>query len=58
MPVTSYAPEQVNVSSNNGYIWWSVAGAGTLAAGYGLWEWRQEFVKLLRKLKALLSRHK
>ena len=50
MPTADYAPEQVKVGSSNNYVWFALAGVGTLAAGYGLWEWRVEIGKLFKKL--------
>lgn len=30
--------------------WWAFGGVGTLAIGYAGWEWRQEFLAILRKI--------
>lgn len=30
--------------------WWALGGVGTLAAGYGVWEWRREVATGIRKI--------
>jgi hypothetical protein len=50
-----YAPESTAQSPSNYLIWWSLAGIGSLAVGYGVWEWRQELTRLGRKLLSLFG---
>lgn len=45
-----YAPEQTKQLSNNSVLWWSLAGVGVVAVGYGIWEWRQEIKRLWQKI--------
>jgi len=56
IPTADYAPEQTFESSNNYVLWWSLAGVGAVAIIYGVWEWRQEIVKLVQKIGILLFR--
>jgi hypothetical protein len=58
MPVAEYAPEQTNESSNNYIGWWALAGVGVVAIIYGVWEWRQEVVNLMRKLGSFIHSSK
>ena len=50
MPKVDYKPEQVNENSTNNILYWSVAIIGLVAVGYGLWEWRSELLRFLRRL--------
>ena len=56
MPQAEYAPEQTAEASNNYILWWSLAAVGLVAIGYGVWEWRREFIFILSKIKILVSR--
>jgi len=56
IPVADYAPEQTFEQSNNYILWWSLAGVGAVAIIYGIWEWRQEIVKLVQKIGLLVRR--
>jgi len=56
MPQAEYAPEQTAVSSN-GYVGWlALAGVGIVAIVYAIWEWRQEIVGVIRKIRLLITR--
>jgi len=35
--------------------WWALGGVGTLAAGYGAWEWRREMISALGKVKGFFT---
>lgn len=54
IPVADYAPVQTEEPTNNYVGMWSLVGVGSVAVVYGIWEWRQEIVKLTRKLFAFL----
>jgi hypothetical protein len=56
MPQADYAPKQVSQSENNYILWWSLAGVGLVATIYGIWEWRTDLVKILKKIIRLLHR--
>jgi hypothetical protein len=58
MPQADYAPSQINQSSNDYVLWWSLAGVGSVAIIYGIWEWRQEICKLVEKIGSFLHRSK
>lgn len=58
MPQADFAPKQASQAENNYVLWWSIAGVGLIAIIYGIWEWRQEIGKIIRKIGGLLSRHK
>ncbi|MCX6728323.1 MAG: lamin tail domain-containing protein [Candidatus Saccharibacteria bacterium] len=51
IPSAGYAPEQANESSNNSILMWSLISVGAIAICYGIWEWRQEIVNALKKVK-------
>ena len=50
IPTASYAPEQVKSLENNNILWLSLAGVGSVAIAYGIWEWRTEIVQLFHKI--------
>ncbi len=50
MPDAEYGVEEIEESFGMPMNWILFGGAGTLAIGYGTWEWRRELVKVLRKL--------
>ena len=50
IPSVGYKVEQIDEQTNNGVLITSIAGVGTMAVGYGLWEWRKDFAKLLKKV--------
>ncbi len=52
IPVAAYATIQTSESSNNYIGWWSLIGVGAVAIVYGIWEWRQEIINIIRKLGA------
>jgi len=58
IPDVGYAPEQSSQPSSNYILWWSLAGVGAVAISYGIWEWRQEIMRLGQRLGLLLHRKK
>ncbi|NCQ54057.1 hypothetical protein COV88_02470 [Candidatus Saccharibacteria bacterium CG11_big_fil_rev_8_21_14_0_20_41_19] len=50
VPAAAYAPEQTFEASNNYVLLWSLVGVGAIAIIYGIWEWRQEIVKLVHRI--------
>lgn len=53
----NYTPEKtVPVSSYFG--WWALGGVGLVAIGYGVWEWRVEAGRLLKKIPSFIKRKK
>jgi hypothetical protein len=58
IPQADYAPEQTSETSNNYVLWWSLAGVGLVAIIYGVWEWRQEIGRLVRKIRLSLHHNK
>lgn len=50
IPSADYAPEQVNVKNEDYTSWYIMGGLGLVAIGYGVWEWRVEFSRLLKKI--------
>lgn len=50
IPQVAYAPVQTSEPTNNYIGWWSLAGVGAVAVIYGVWEWRQEILNIIRKL--------
>ena len=54
IPTVDYAPEQTSVKSDNSVLWWSLTGVGFVAIIYGVWEWRQEIFRLLKKVGLFL----
>ncbi len=54
MPQAEYAPEQT-AEPSNGYIGWlALAGVGSVAISYGVWEWRQEVIRFARKIGSFI----
>lgn len=58
MPQADFAPKQTSQAENNYVLWWSIAGVGSVAVIYGVWEWRQEIGKIIRKIAGIFGRHK
>ena len=58
MPQADFAPKQISQADNNYVLWWSIAGVGSVAVIYGVWEWRQEIGKLVYKINGIFGRHK
>ncbi len=56
IPKVKYAPEQTSESSNISIVWWSLAGVGLAAVGYGVWEWRQEIIGVIKKIKSFITK--
>jgi hypothetical protein len=56
IPTAGYALEQANESSNNYILIWSLAAVGVVAICYGIWEWRQEIVNSVQKIRILLNK--
>jgi len=50
VPSADFKPEQTFEDSNNNIVYWSLAAVGSAALGYGVWEWRTEVGKLVRKM--------
>ena len=51
IPLADYAPEQKSENVNNIILWWSLAAVGGVATIYGIWEWRQEIINFVKKVK-------
>lgn len=45
-----FAVEPVKQGAKSFVGWWALGGLGVLAAGYGVWEWRDEVTRLIRRL--------
>ncbi|MDO4713027.1 MAG: hypothetical protein Q4B05_03965 [Candidatus Saccharibacteria bacterium] len=55
MPLAEFAPEQVQQVAGAAWGWWVFGGVGLLAAGYGVWQWRWELGRLLRRMGAVFT---
>ncbi len=55
VPDAAFAIEPVKDSAKAFIGWWALGGVGLLAAGYGVWEWRQELRGLLQKTVGFFS---
>ncbi len=55
MPTVAYGVEEVQEEIGAYMGWWAVVGAGVLAVGYGVWEWRHEIAHLARKAMGIFS---
>lgn len=45
-----FSVEPMNSTKGRFAGWWTISGVGALAAGYGIWEWRREISKTIRKV--------
>lgn len=52
IPQAAFAIEPVAQTGKAFAGWWALGGVGTLAAGYGAWEWRREMLGGVRKIGA------
>lgn len=52
VPAANFAVQPVMETGNAFIGWWAVGGVGTLAIGYGVWEWRHELLAGVRKVRA------
>ncbi|HPF30977.1 MAG TPA: lamin tail domain-containing protein [Candidatus Saccharibacteria bacterium] len=50
IPTASFATEKTTKTMSNPLLWWSIAGVGIIAVGYGFWEWRKEIRKFVTKI--------
>jgi len=55
IPTAGYAPEQANESSNNSILMWSLVSVAAIAICYGIWEWRQEIIGLVKKVRMSIN---
>lgn len=51
----AFAVEPMEKASGQFMGWWTIGGVGTLAAGYGIWEWRKELWAAIRKVGAIFT---
>lgn len=58
IPQADYAPEQTAEPSTSYMSWLALAGVGTVAIGYGAWEWRREIMRLVHKIRFFRHRIK
>lgn len=54
IPTAEYKITPVAQSDNSSVIWWSIGGVGCVAAIYGIWEWRKELIKIVKKIGRFL----
>ncbi|CAN5408057.1 hypothetical protein BH10PAT4_BH10PAT4_5120 [soil metagenome] len=52
VPAVGFAVEPIPDSESTTVGWWAVGGVCAIALGYGVWEWRQEFLNLIRRIGA------
>ena len=57
-PPTAFAVEPIKDTGKVFVGWWALGGVMTLAAGYGVWEWRREITSGVRKLATFFTFHK
>jgi hypothetical protein len=57
-PAAAFAVEPIKDTEKVFVGWWALGGVMTLAAGYGVWEWRREIVSGVRKLATFFTFHK
>lgn len=50
-----FAVEPVKQGAKSFVGWWALGGLGVLAAGYGVWEWRDEIKRTIRRLPLYVS---
>ncbi|MGB4420810.1 MAG: hypothetical protein WBI29_03365, partial [Candidatus Saccharimonadales bacterium] len=53
IPTAGYKVEQTNSQNDNGIMVASIAGVGTAAVGYGLWEWRKDLTKFAKTVMSI-----
>jgi len=51
VPAADFAVQPVAETGNAFIGWWAVGGVGTLAIGYGVWEWRHELLTVMWKAR-------
>lgn len=55
VPMAPFAPEEVSQVSQGMLGWWAFGGLSTLAIGYGVWQWRFEAGRLVRRVAQVLT---
>ena len=55
VPEAAFAVEPVKDSKTAFAGWWTLGGVGVLAVGYGVWEWRQEMMNLVRRISTFFT---
>lgn len=58
VPKSAFSVEPVTDTSKAFAGWWALGGMGTLAAGYGVWEWRREAMGGIRKIGTFFTSSK
>lgn len=56
MPAAAYAVKKNAGKGSNPILWWSLVAIGTVAVGYGVWEWRKELGRLFQKVGSMFSK--
>lgn len=56
MPTAEYAPEKTSEKTDDNSLIFVVIGLVAVAVGYGVWEWRREIVKNVKKLTGRLKK--
>lgn len=51
VPEADFAIEPIKQTASALWGWWALGGVSLLAFGYAGWEWREEIVNILRKVK-------
>lgn len=57
-PDTAFKAESVAETGKAFAGWWALGGIGSLALGYGAWEWRREVVELVQKAGSFFTSSK
>lgn len=52
VPAVGFGVEPIPDPESTLAGWWAVAGVCLVALGYGVWEWRQEFLSFIRRIGA------
>lgn len=58
LPPAAFAVEPVAETGKAFAGWWALGGVGSLAVGYGAWEWRREVASFIQKIGAFLTSQK
>jgi len=58
LPPAAFAVEPVAETGKAFAGWWALGGVGSLAVGYGAWEWRREVVAFIQKVGSFLTSQK
>lgn len=58
IPIADFPVEPITNVAQSVSMWWALGGVAAAGGAYGVWEWREEASRLIRKVPKFFSSHK